>query len=132
MEKLFLSLLPIVFAILLVPYLFAMFLGLTVWREHVRWPRVLRWSAFFLSAAIVDLGFGLPVVLFMNAVDGDFSTYSQYSGRDPEFELLVVGGVFLMLVTASFCLCIAAIVPAPRPKMTPERNLVPTKHPVDD
>lgn len=128
-------LLPILFAILVAPYFFALFLGLTVWREYVQRPRVLGWSAFFLAAAIADFGFGLPVVLFSYALDGGYSPYSTsgyYSGIDSGNGLTVVAGSFLMFVAASFCLCIAAIVPAARPKMTPERKLIPTKHPLDD
>ncbi len=130
--------LPILFAILMAPYFFALFLGLTVWREYVQRPRVLGWSAFFLAAAIAVFGFGLPVGLFVNAQNGGYNLYSPYStpryypGNDSGIGLTSVAGLFLMLIAASFCLCIAAIVPAPRPKMTPERKVIPTKHPLDD
>ncbi len=132
MDELTLSLLLVLSAILTAPYFFALFLGLTVWRGHVRRPRVLGWSACFLAAAIAVIGLGLPSILFMNALNGGNRGYSPYSGIGPEFELMMVAGLFLIFIAASFCLCIAAIVPAPRPRMTPERKLIPTKHPLDD
>ena len=135
MEDLLTHELPILVAILLVPYFFAMFLGLTVWREHVQRPRVLRWSAFFLAAAIADFGFGLASILFKGLFDGGVSylrIFRYDPGIDTEIALVSVAGLFLIFIAASFCLCIAAIVPAPRPRMTPERKLIPTKHPLDD
>ena len=134
--EIFAFLYPLMLGLGGVVYFFALFLGLTVWQEKIRRPRLFGWAAVLFVISITVLGASTPLSwLWMLS---EYSSYSQPMGG-AQVIYVITSLLFWPVLLLSFCIFFAALVPDLR-RVRVKRPMagaagmrgVPVKHPLDD